>query len=1236
MKQLIHEAMVGVIACIARISASCAAMRASVSRIAQISRRCSVSSVAAATLFSVVLILPYSITAQVQNGTITGRVTDPTGAVVAAAAVTVTQTSTGLVLKGETNSDGQYAFAQLLPGQYGVAVERQGFKRAGTSLTLTVGQTVQIDISLPVGNQSETVNVEGESSAQMDTQTSNLDYTVQAQQVNDLPLNGRNPYGLAIFAPGILPGQSFGSGVVVSRGAVVAAATNNFQSNGGIGGSNEVLLDGVSIVVCCQGQPAVTPSVEVVSQFKVVTSAAPAEYGRTSGAVLNIATKSGTNSLHGDVYDYLRNDKLDAANFFTKRSGVYPYPGHKDFRTPHRANQFGVFAGGPVVLPHVYHGKDRTFFTFGYEGVRNFSPGVGLTTVPTVLMRQGIFTEGPSMVYDPNSYSSTTGQRSPIAAATCNGSTYGAGYCIPSTSFDPVATAMLPLIPAPNLTGTVNNYSYVQSLIDVDNQYNFRIDHNFSDKQRTFVRGTRGENVHTVYDLFNKPVGLSAQNQSLTEYLFAIGHLWTISANTLVQFSYGFARQTNDTLANNQQVSLYNPANYGYSSTYLAEQQLPGLPSISITNLPTLGSAARNHWAHNTHSLNTSVLLQHGKQNIAIGYNGRLILENQLGLVGGANGQFSFNSNYTGGPSPNSPLPSGQSGFDAWASFLLGYPSTGSQSWNKTLAFNQWVTGLYLKDDWRITQKLTLNLGLRWDVETGFAERHNNWANFNPNVTNPLSSAVGFNMLGGAMFLGVNGNPKRTSPTYYHEVGPRFGFSYSVNDKTVARGGYGILYLPTSERGYSDPNIGFTQVTNIATSANGFTPAVKVENAFPTGVLKPAGPSAGVAVSAGGGISGFQYNNPVSYQQQWNFGIERSLIRNMTLSVNYTGGHGVDLPMNPRPNDLQPAYYGAVGDPGKVQTSYLQAQVPNPFYGVAGIAPGSALLNPTVQRVQLLSAFPEYTTGAISGIQNGSVGTAYLDHGSATYNALQATWLVNHQGGLTGSVSYIWSKLLGNVSDLTNGFLNTTGNPGIQSSYFIHSNEHSNLATDIPQRIAGTVTYPLPFGKGKAFGSSMPGWANEFAGGWTLTTIMDVYSGFPLGMGVSGTAAFAGTRPMYVAGVAPLTTGSTHQRLGGAGQTQGYLNPAAFTLPQAFQLGNVPRSAATIRGPLSFDDNASVLKLFPIHEDLALEFRAEVFNVLNKVDFGLPAATVGGSGFGNITSQYNLPRNIQVALKLHF
>jgi hypothetical protein len=1185
---------------------------------------------AAATVFCVALLTPRSIIAQVQNGTITGRVTDPTGAVVAGAVVTVTQPGTGLVMHGETNGDGTYIFSQLQPAQYRVLVEKEGFKKAGASFTLTVGQVAQIDVSLPVGNQTETVNVEAESSAQMDTQTSNLDYTVQARQVDDLPLNGRNPYGLAVLSPGILPGGSFGVGVAVARGAVVAAATNNFQSNGGIGGSNEVLLDVVSIVVCCQGQPAVTPSVEVVSQFKVVTSDPPAEYGRTSGAVLNIATKSGTNSLHGDVYDFMRNDKLDAANFFTKRSAVYPYPGHSDFRPPHRENQFGVFAGGPVMLPHVYHGRDKTFFAFGFEGVRNLAPAVGLTTVPTALMRQGIFTEGPSMVYDPNSYNASTGQRSPLTAATCNGTAFAAGYCIPA--FNPVAKALLPFMPPPNLSGTVNNYSYVQTQVDSDNQFNFRIDHNFSDKQRTFIRGTRATNSHLVYDLFNKTTGLNSTLQDLTAYLFALGHVWTISPNTIVQFSYGFARQTNNGSAPSQEV---DPTPFGFSSTYASELEVTSLPALAFTGLVSLGGVnGINHWAHNSQLLNASALLQRSKHNIAIGYSGRFTQENQLGLAGGAVGSFTFNTQFTGGPSPNSSLPSGQNAFDAWASFLLGYPGAGIVSRQYTISFNQWVSALYLQDDWRITPKLTLNIGLRWDVETGFAERHNHWADFNPSVTSPLSSAVGFNIQGGAQFLGYNGNPSRTSPTYYHEVGPRIGFSYAVNEKTVARGGYGILYLPTSERGYSDPNIGFTQTTNIATSANGFTPAVTIDNPFPTGVLLPAGPVAGVGVGAGSAISGFEYNNPVSYQQQWSFGIERGLAKGMTLNVNYAGGHGVDLPLSVRLNDLNPAYYGSVGS--SAQVSYLQAQVPNPFFGATGIAPGSPLLNPTVQRVQLLNAFPQYSAGTISSIQNSSLGIAYLDHGSATYNSLQATWLVNHHGGLTGSVSYVWSKLLGDVSDLTNGFLNPTGNPGIQSFYFLHSNEHSNLATDVPQRVVGTASYPLPFGRGKAFGTSMPGWANEVAGGWTLTTIIDVYSGFPLGMGVAGASAFAGTRPMYVSGVAPLTSGSTHQRLGGAGQTQSYLNPAAFTRPQSFQLGNVPRSAAALRGPLSFDDNLSVIKLFPIREELALEFRAEAFNVLNKVDFGLPTATVGGSGFGNITSQYNLPRNVQVALKLHF
>lgn len=1186
-----------------------------------------------ALVIAIMLFLPCTLHAQVQNGSISGTVTDSQGAVIPGATVTLTQPATGLVLHGHSNQVGLYSFPQLLPGNYTVQVEKKGFEKTVSSLTLTVGQAAELDIHLSIGSESQTVTIEADNSAALDTQTSNLDYTVQSKQMDQLPLNGRNPYGLAALAPGILPGGDFGVGIAVTRGAVVSAATNNFESNGGIGGSNGILLDGVDITVCCQGQPAVVPSVEVVNQFKVVTSVPPAEYGRESGGVINVATKSGDNHLHGDVYDFLRNDKLDAANFFTKRSGIYPYPGHADYRAPHRENQFGAFASGPVVLPRLYDGKDKMFFMFGYEGVRNLSPAVGLTTVPTALMRQGIFTEAPTVVYDPNSYNATTGTRTPIAAASCNNTAYPSGYCIPSSEFNPVANALLPLLPAPNLPGITNNYSYVQNQTDADNQFNFRIDYNFSAKQRSFIRGTRDIDSHFVNDLFNKANGLSGWYQNLSGYLFAAGHIWQMSPTTLLQITYGFARLDNAQIYN--PFFKYDAAQYGFSSNFASEEQIVGLPYITVSGEQAFGSqAAWGNSAHQAHTLNANALLQRGKHTINIGYNGKLVLENELGLTNCC-GSFSFNTKFTGGPSPNASLPAGQSPFDAWASFLLGYPASGSLTRQTTPALNQWVTSFYVQDDWRLVPRLTLNMGVRWDVETAFGERHNHWADFDPLLTNPISSSAGINVRGGVQFLGYDGSPTRTSQTVYSEVGPRLGFSYALTPQTVLRGGYGILYIPLSERGYNGAsNIGFTQTTNIPSSASGFTPAVTIDNPLPSGVLLPAGASAGTGVEDGTSLDGFTYHDPVPYQQQWNVGVERALTTGLTLNVNYVGGHGVHLPMNLRPNDLQPQYFGTPGE--SAQVTYLQQQVPNPFYGATGLAPGSILANPTVQRVQLLSAFPQYTSGAISAISNGSVGEGDEDIGSTTYNALQATLEVRHKSGIYGSASYVWSKLLGNVTDLTTGFLNSTGNPNFQDQYFLHQYEHSTLATDIRHRVVGTVNYPIPVGKGKKFGSTIPTWADEIVGGWNLTTIIDVYSGFPLGMGVSGAPAFAGGRPMYVPGVKALTSGSTHHRLGGAGQSQTYLNPAAFALTESFQLGDVPRSAAALRGPLSFDDNASVIKYFPIREDLALEFRAEAFNVLNKVDFGLPNGTVGASNFGDITSQANLPRNVQLAMRIHF
>ncbi|WP_047488711.1 TonB-dependent receptor [Terriglobus sp. TAA 43] len=1168
--------------------------------------------------------------AQVQNGTITGTITDTTGALVPDAAVTISSKATGLVLHVQSNKSGLYTAPQLIPGTYTVTVERPGFQKTISTLDLTVGQTAQVDLALKVGNENETVDVSAENAAALDSQTSNLDFTVQSKQVDNLPLNGRNPYGLAVLAPGIAPGNNFGVGVTVARGAVVAAATNNFQSNGGLGGSNEILLDGVSLVVCCQGQPAVTPSVEFVNQFKVVTSSAPAQYGRSSGAVLNIVSKSGTNSLHGDVYEFLRNDKLDAANYFTKRNGVYPYPGHKDFRPPHRANQYGVLLTGPVYIPKIYNGKDRTFFTFNYEAIRNLAPGVGNTTVPTALMRQGIFTEGSTPIYDPNSSNSNTQDRTPIAAASCGGTAYAAGYCIPVSTWNPVAAKYLQYMPAPNIAGAAlgaNNYTYIANTTSKDDQYNFRIDQNIGSSHRLFVRGTRSKNLYTNNDNFNSPTGPGGWTQTLGAYLFAVGDVYTVSSNKIVQVSYGFARQTNLQLGNN--FYNYNAGDYGYSSNLLGQQQIAGLPVASFTNLAQIGfQSSFNNWAHYTHSLNGTLLWTHGKHTITTGYQGRLNMEMQSGL-GNPNGAFSFGTTFTGAVRPGGTVAGTQQALASWATFLLGYPTGGSLQRQLTQAFNQFAHGFFVQDDWRITPNLTINAGVRYDLETGFKDRRNAWADFDPTAANPIGVA------GGAQFLGAGNNPSRTWATSYKEFAPRLGMSWAATPTTVFRGGYGLLFLPTSERGYSNPNIGFSQSTSIPTSATGFTPVVKTDNPFTSGVLLPAGASAGSQVSNGTSISGLQYHNPVSYQQQWNFGVQQGLGNTFTLQLNYVGGHGVHLPMNVRYNDLQPQYFLPVGT---TDFTPLTKQVANPFFGNQYVIAPGVLKNATVQQVQLNARFPQYTSGAINSLQNNTANVSYQDIGSTTYNAMQATVSIHRPNGVTGSVSYVWSKLLGNVSDLTNGFLNTTGNPNYQNFYFPQY-EHSTLATDLRHRIVGTANYALPVGRGKRFGGDMPRWADMIVGGWEVNTIIQVSSGNPLSMGVSGTGNWAGTRPMYNSGVRPLNGGGTKSHIYVSGGTAiPYLNPAAFTLPTSFQLGNVPRSWSAIRGPLNFSNDASVVKRFVIHDQVGLELRAEAFNVLNKVQFSNPNATVnsGVTTFGFITSQANLPRNVQIAAKLRF
>ena len=1180
------------------------------------------------------LLLPITVASlpavgQIANGSVTGLLTDSAGAVVPNAEVSITKTETGITQQTQANGDGIYTFPALQTGTYKLSVSLPGFKKSESTVTLAVGQTAQLNIALEFGSSTESVTVQASSAEQLNTDNSTLSYTVGARQVNELPLNGRNPYALAQLSPGINPGGSFGTGVSTTRGALGAAATNNFSSNGGVSGNNEILIDGISVTLCCQGHPALTPSAEVVDQFKVITSNPGAQFGRSSGGFLNIVTKTGTNRLHGTLYDFLRNDKLDAASFFQKRSGIYPIATRKDFRYPHRYNQYGGFVSGPVYIPGIYKHTDKTFFTFGYEGQRNVTYALQTLTVPTALMRKGIFTEnGSNQVYDPYSTTQVGNNfvRNALPAGCNANGCFGAGQGV--TTLNPLAAKLLALYPLPNQAGLTNNYTIAQPTSDKDDQFNFRIDHNFSASNRAFMRGTRGTNVHNENDLFTGAyTGTNSIHQQISGSLFALSDSWTISPTMLLQVTYGFAAQRNVQLPGNFTIPA---GDFGFSANYQSEQQTTGTPVVALNGFQQIGTAINsNQWNHYTHTLVPFLVWQLGKHSMTIGYEGRLVNEMEQGF-GNPLGNISFDSTLTRGPNAANGISGNPAQFATVAAMLLGVPTNAAIQRQSTLALQQWYHAIYVQDDWRIRNKLTLNLGLRYERDQAFTDRHNAWAALNLQAANPLSSAA-LPITGGAQYVGVNGNP-RNFWNNYNKFGPRVGFAYNPNPSTVVRGGYDLLYLPSTQRIYSGGTLGYSQTTQ-QTYTYTQRPTTLIDNPLPGGVLLPAGSAAGVQVGTGTSVSGLLYKNPLPYYSQWNFGIEQQISSHVVLHLNYAGSKGTHLPISTRPNDLQPRYWGAVGDPGNVQSAYLTAQVNNPLYGQPGVS--GNLASPTVQRQQLLAAYPQY--GPNTGLTNGSLNVGQNNIASTTYHAFQAFMTVR-TSNLSAIVSYTWSKLLGNTVDVTTGGFNANGTPGVQN-FYRYDLERSVQPTDIPHRVVGNLNYTLPFGRGQRFGGNLPGWANQAVGGWKLNFIGYVQSGYALGLTQTGGAAYSGGRPSFVPGVNPLTTGGVHQRLGGGtavGQTQGYFNPAAFRLTQAFELGNVPRVSGQMRGPVGFQDDISAIKEFPIHDTIALQFRLEAFNFMNKVWFGLPNAQFNSGTFGQITSQYNLPRNVQVALKLNF
>jgi len=1146
-------------------------------------------------LLLTVALAAFAAVAQTTTGTVTGFVTDPGGAAIADAAVKLVNTGTGFSTAAQSNESGSYTFPLVPPGAYRIEVEKAGFQRFARTFTLEVTQQARIDAQLTVGQVSETVTVSA-ANVVLETDSSNLGQVITNRQVVDLPLNGRNPFALAALTPGVTPLAGFGAGIAQQRGAAQSAGANNFLANGGMTGANEILLDGIPITVCCQGQPALIPTIDTTEEFKVQTNTSPAEFGRTSGGILNIVTKSGTNRFRGSAYEFFRNEKLDATNFFINRAGTNPIPGRTDRRTPLRYNQFGFAAGGPVVIPKIYNGKDKTFVFGNYEQVALRRSLFRTFSVPTAAMRTGNFSEAPAEIYDP----ATVAPNPAIPGRFLR--TPFPGKIVPANRQAAVSRNILNLYPQPQRAGVVNNLDSVASSRDDDKQFSVRLDHNFSERYRLFGRYSRLWNDHFEPNYWNSPASPAGFNQFIKSHTAVVDGIAALRPDFVVNVRYGFARQRNFRDPYSLGTDL---GALGFSQLYTSQVQERFLPVLSITGFNGNDESGNQRFTRYSHTLAAAVSVIKSRHTMKFGWDGRIFLDHNASL-GNPGGNFSFGTTFTSGPDPIAGVPAGQAPFLGFASYLLGTPTGGLLTYSDATSQQGFYHALYFQDDWKVSSKLTLNLGLRWEVETGPTERYNRIATIDPDLESPLARPTGLPLRGGLVFRGVGDAARSRYRTDANNFGPRFGFAYSMTPKTVLRGGIGVFFAPGLVRLFNAGNPGFTVTTPFVSTIDSVTPVGNLTNPFPGGLQPLAGSSQGAATLVGTGIAAMRHETPLPYSTQWNFGVQRELPGSVSVNVSYAGNKGTKLPINQGLNGINPILFGAPGDLARV--AQLNASVNNPFFGVITSGPLAAR---TVQQNQLLRAYPHFT----------SFGVNFTGAGNSSYHALQVSVQRRMAQGFLGTLSYTFSKNLGDVNMLTTSFFDAGQNPGYQNE-FNRKIDRSVLGSDFPHRFVFSGVYDLPFGKGR-----------KLVGGWQVNGIYSYQSGQPLSFGVSGAPAYAGGRASFT-GTEVQTSGTLSDRLGGVSGGSGYLNASAFRLPQSFEFGNTPRLDSRNRGPRTVNLDFSIIKNFPFSESTRLQFRAEAFNLTNTPVFGLPNTTVGNAGFGVIGGQANQPRNLQLALKL--
>ena len=1154
-------------------------------------------------LLAALLSLAAAGSAQESRASIAGTITDPSGSVIAAARLRLTSVDTGVAFDTISNEVGQYRYLFLNPGKYKLTAEMAGFRNfVREDIELHVSQTATIDITLQLGSQTETVTV-GAEAPLIESEKADRGLVINNRNVVELPLNIRNPIMLAALTPGI---QAIGT--TLDLNPFSNNGISSWSVNGSASKTTDFLLDGApnNAVYNQENTIAYVPPIEAVQEFKVMTSTYDAQYGRSGGGTVNVSLKSGTNSLHGSGYEFLKRTGLNANTFADNAKG--------NPRQGNALNQYGFTVGGPVLIPKLHNGKDKTFFFFAYEGYGEdiFRANESIASVPTPEQRRGDFSQtfdnkGSLMpIYDPTSTRLEGGRwvRTLFPSNT-----------IPESQINPVAANVAKNYPLPNTTtpGSTawqNNYYFANNVGRFDFQnYTARIDHHVSPRQRIYGRWIYNNFVQHRITNGIPGLGANARTGGKRNDGLILDSVTTVTPSTILNVRASLTRWVEDIrLPDN--IRSFRATQIGWPQSLVS--QLPDqarFPYFSVSGYSSLGNDQVSFEPTNVLSLQPNVAVVHSRHTMKAGLDFRITRYTQL-RPGQSGGRLNFDRGFTRRDYNVQDALSG----NGFASLLLGYAASGSID-NNVQPYYQWVYyATWFQDDIKLTRRLTLNLGLRGDYTSPVTERFNRVnRGFFPDQVNPISDRIdqskfpGYKVRGGIGFAGVNGLPRSPFNADRNNIQPRLGGAFQLTPTTVLRGGWGIFYTNPVSNGYTN---GYSLTTPyVATLDSGRTPANNLSNPFPDGVLQPPGNAQGMMTLLGQGPSFSNPDNRLSYVHQFSFGIQRQLPGNMAIDASYVGSRTMSVPVGKGFNEpgvdvLDKGNPWKGGDP-----NYLNERLPNPF---EGLIPGTSLNSATISRFQLLRPYPQFSGFSI----------AQLNDGRLWYNSLQMSFEKRYSQGLTATVTYTLSKNIESVSYLNSQDARPT---------------RSLTDWDRTHRLVIAPIYDLPLGPGRRFLNTNSALLGRLVGGWETIVTTIIQSGDPMNIPSN----------VYLLGD-PRLENPTWDRMFKTGviDADGTVRNVlpgespVFAVRPPNSLRVTPARYGNIRNQWGNTFNISLIKNTRIRENMSCQFRAEAFNAFNTPVFASdPDQSPTSTNFGRIfrdNGQSNLPRNIQLGVRFHF